>query len=99
MRSELNFEPPSTTIKTRQQTKKLIRELLVREIDGNTTFEPKNKTSCLRFLYAANHEIDIIERETKKMSQVEKNRIFLKFVDMNDSPHKYKHYEHYKDGK
>jgi len=97
--SEFNLEPPSAESKARRQAKKLIKELLVRQVDGKTTFEPKNKLNCLRFLHAANHEIDIIERETKRLSQVEKNRIFLKFVDMNDSPHKYKHYEHFKDGK
>ena len=100
LQSEPTMLPPNKASKNRQQGKSLIKEILLREIDGREVCEPKKTTqSSLRFLHAANFEIGIIEKEYKKLSQLEKNRIFLKFIDMNDSPHKYKHYEHFKDKK
>ncbi len=50
-------------------------------------------------MHAANYEIENIEREHKKLSQLEKNRMFLKFVEMNEAPWRYSHYEHFKDNK
>lgn len=47
----------------------------------------------------AQFEIENIEKEFKRLSQLEKNRIFLKFVEMNESPQKYTHYQHFKEGK
>ena len=62
-------------------------------------YKPKNPNNSLRFMHAALFEIENIEREHRKLSQVEKNRIFLKFVEMNEQPYKYSHYQHYKEGK
>ena len=50
-------------------------------------------------MHHANYEIEGIERDYKKLSQLEKNRIFLKFVEMNEAPHKYRHYQHFKENK
>jgi hypothetical protein len=47
-------------------------------------YRPKNPNNSLRFMHAALFEIENIEKEHKKLSQVEKNRIFLKFVEMNE---------------
>ena len=77
----------------------LIKQVVVTEEDGRTVIQPKNTQNSLRFMHAAHYEIENIEKEYRKLSQLEKNRIFLKFVEMNESPHKYSHYEHYKEGK
>ncbi len=50
-------------------------------------------------MHAANYEMEKIETEFRQLAQVEKNRIFLKFVEMNEQPHKYTHYQHFKEEK
>ena len=69
------------------------------EENGKTVFRPKNTTNSLRYMNMAQFEIENIEKEFKRLSQLEKNRIFLKFVEMNESPQKYTHYQHFKEGK
>jgi hypothetical protein len=77
----------------------LIKDLIILEEDGKLIYKPKNPQNSLRFMHHANYEIEGIERDYKKLSQLEKNRIFLKFVEMNEAPHKYSHYQHYKENK
>lgn len=50
-------------------------------------------------MHAANYEMEKIETEFRQLAQVEKNRIFLKFVEMNEQPQKYTHYQHFKEEK
>lgn len=89
----------SVASKHHDPSKNLIKELIVTEENGQLNYKPKNPNNSLRFMHAAHFEIDHIEKEHRKLSQVEKNRIFLKFVDMNEQPKKYSHYQHYKEGK
>ena len=77
----------------------LIKELVITEENGELQYKPKNATNSLRFMHAANYEMQKIEKDYRKLAQVEKNRIFLKFVEMNEQPHKYTHYQHFKEGK
>lgn len=43
----------------------------------------------------AYNEIDKLQEGHKPISDVERNRIALKFLDMNQSPSKYSHYLRY----
>ncbi len=64
--------------------------VLVEKESGNgVEYQPKNTKNSIKYMNIAFNEIQQIEMGSKKLSDLEKNRIALKFIEMNSSPKKF----------
>ena len=87
----------SLYLKSRQHPPGIIDELkLVEKEDGTLDCLPKKDTNAMKYVNMALIEIENMElRSRKRLSELEKNRLALKFVEMNASPDKYDYYQRF----
>ncbi|CDW77718.1 UNKNOWN [Stylonychia lemnae] len=66
--------------------------------NGDLEYSPRKDANALKYMNIALTEIEKTENGTqKKLSSIQKNRLALKFVEMNASPQKYEYYERFTD--
>ena len=71
--------------------------MLNNEDSGQVEYIPKNKGNSLKYLEMAYNEIEKLELHFRKLSDFEKNRMAVKFVEMNASPERYNYLDRFKE--
>eukprot|EP00347_Sterkiella_histriomuscorum_P021175 403334963 len=90
----------------KQNSSQVIDELIYLDRgDGQIDYIPRNPANALKYMNIALNEIDYLSQQEqsmdgkcsphKKLSMLQKNRLALKFVEMNSSPEKYKYFDRF----